>query len=64
MAGGPLSTQKSEAARRGWLAVAGWALTPILLWKAGLIVGIVVAAVSVWLTKRWFDYRAQWGMRF
>lgn len=64
MAGGPLSTQKAEAARRGWMAVAGWALTPILAWKAGWLLGILAVAGAVWLTSRWFKYRAEWGMRF
>ncbi|MSP93031.1 MAG: hypothetical protein EXR79_14725 [Myxococcales bacterium] len=64
MAGGPLSTQKAEAARRGWIAVVGWALTPILVVKAGWILGLVAAGVAVWLTSRWFKYRAEWGMRF
>ncbi len=60
-----LSTQKSEARKLGWQAVGGWALTGLLVWKHWSVVLIVVGvALAAWLTRRWFAYRAQWGMRF
>jgi len=65
MSAGPLAKQKSEAATKGWLAVAGWGGTVAvgLLWTSWFLILLGVIA-SAFLTKRWFDYRAKWGMRF
>ena len=59
-----LSTQKSQARSLGWQAVAGWTVAALLLWKAGLIIGLGGAVLSAYLTRRWFQYRAKWGLRF
>lgn len=65
MAGGPLSKQKSEAATKGWLAIAGWGATVgvlVLGWSWFFV--LAGGAGAAFLTKRWFDFRAKWGMRF
>jgi len=60
-----LSTQKAEARKLGWQAVAGWALTVLLVWEHWSIILVVAGgALAVWLTRRWFAFRAKWGMRF
>lgn len=59
-----LPKQRKEAAKLGWQAVAGWGVSGLLLWKAGVLLGILGIAAAVWLTLRWFKYRASWGMRF
>lgn len=56
--------QKQTAARRGWLAVAGWAGTGWMLFNGYFFFGVLGVALAVFLTRRWFQYRAQWGMRF
>lgn len=59
-----LPKQRAEAARRGWMAVAGWGGTG-LLWMIKLkFLALVGIGAAVWLTWRWFKYRATWGMRF
>ena len=65
MSGGPLAKQRSEATRKGALALAGWGGTVLLFWMTrGWFLPVVGIGVSVWLTWRWFSYRAKWGMRF
>ncbi len=59
-----MSTQKQTAARRGWLAIAGWVGTGVALVAGHFVVGLFGAGIAVFLTRRWFQYRAQWGMRF
>lgn len=60
-----MSQQKQTASRRGWLAVAGWLGTAWAIFSAhSLFLGLIGAAIAVFLTRRWFQYRAQWGMRF
>jgi hypothetical protein len=60
-----LPKQRAEAGRRGWLAVGGWAVTAAFFWWYSLGFLSVAAAVgAAFLTRRWFQYRAQWGMRF
>ena len=55
--------QKQTAARRGWLAVAGWIGTGLALFYGHVLVAAIVAAVAVMLTRSWFQFRAKWGMR-
>lgn len=61
-----LSKQRAEAKKRGWMAVGGWGVTGLLAsWGwAWAIPALFAAAGAAWLTRRWFQYRAQWGLRF
>lgn len=60
-----LPKQRAEAARMGWMAVAGWAGTGIVVLVVHkVLLGLLGAGVAVWLTWRWFKFRASWGMRF
>lgn len=59
-----LPRQRKEAAALGWQAIGGWALSGLVFWKIGLILGAVAVGAAVWLTARWFRFRASWGMRF
>lgn len=59
-----MKNQKAEASRRGWFAVAGWVGAGWTLFGGHFILGAIIAAVAVWLTKSWFNFRAKWGMRF
>lgn len=60
-----LPKQRAEAARLGWLAVAGWGGTGLVLFFVKVkLLALIGAAAAVWLTWRWFKYRASWGMRF
>ena len=59
-----LPRQRKEAAALGWQAVGGWVVGGLLAWKTGVILGGIGVAVAVYLTLRWFRFRATWGMRF
>lgn len=59
-----LPKQRAEASRRGWMAVGGFGLTTAFLFNSMWFMGFLALAGAVWLTRRWFQYRAQWGMRF
>ncbi len=59
-----MTVQKKTAARRGWLAVAGWVGTGWAVFGGHLFLAVFVAGLAVYLTRSWFQYRAQWGMRF
>ncbi len=59
-----MTQQKQTASRRGWLAVAGWVGTGWAVVGGHLFLGVIAAAVAVFLTRSWFQYRAKWGMRF
>jgi hypothetical protein len=59
-----LPNQRREAARLGWMAVGGWAASGLAVywsWGGWTILPLIGAA---WLTWRWFQFRAKWGMRF
>ncbi len=65
MSGGPLSKQRSEAAKKGAIALGGWGGTLLaLLFAHSAFLVIVGIGISSWLTWSWFSYRAKWGMRF
>lgn len=59
-----MTQQKQTAARRGWLAIAGWIGTGWAAIGGHFMLAVLVAGVAVFLTRRWWQYRAQWGMRF
>lgn len=64
MANGLLPKQHAQAQRMGWLAVGGWGLSALLFVKASSFLAIIAIGAAVYLTVRWFRFRASWGMRF
>lgn len=59
-----LPRQRAEARSKGWMAVGAWAGAALLGTQGWWFLGLAAAAVAVWLTRAWFSYRAQWGLRF
>jgi hypothetical protein len=64
-----LTKQKDEAAKRGRQAGLAWIITGAVagatLFGAGSwLLTAVGVGVSGYLTRRWFRYRAEWGLRF
>lgn len=59
-----LPKQRAEAARLGWMAVAGWGGSVLLFLVKMKLLAVFGAGAAVWLTWRWFKFRASWGMRF
>ncbi len=59
-----LPKQRAEASKRGWMAVGGWALSGVMFWYSMGFLVILAMGGAAWLTWRWFQYRAGWGMRF
>lgn len=54
-----------KAAGAGVLSLAGFLTIPILGWTVfGTIIGVVGLVFCAILTKKWFNKRAEWGMRF
>jgi hypothetical protein len=61
-----LPKQRTEARKRGWQALGAWGVAGLLgTWGwAWAFPALVAAGAAVWLTRRWFQFRAQWGLRF
>lgn len=59
-----LPKQRAEARTKGWLAVGGWALAGLFIFKWWLFGAFLAIAGAGFLTWRWFSFRAKWGMRF
>jgi hypothetical protein len=59
-----MSRDQAEAKKKGWIAVAGWAGSGALFFLHFPILGVVGIGASVYLTYRWFIFRAKRGMRF
>lgn len=59
-----MSRDKSEAKKKGWLAVATWVGTGLLGVKASIWLAIPAAIAAGYLTLKWFMFRAKRGMRF
>jgi type II secretory pathway predicted ATPase ExeA len=59
-----MTQQKQIAARRGWMAVAGWVGAGWAVVSGHLFLALLAGGLAVFLTRNWFQYRAKWGMRF
>jgi hypothetical protein len=59
-----LPKQRSEARKRGWTALAAWTAAALLGWNLSWWLAAPLLLVAGWLTRSWFLYRAQWGLRF
>ena len=65
MANELLPKQRQEARRQGMIAVGAWALAGVIFFvKVAFLFKLGAIGVAVYLTQRWFRYRAGWGMRF
>ena len=64
MANDLLPNQRRQASRLGWMAVGGWLATGLAVyWSWGWLT-ILPLGGAVMMTRRWFQFRAKWGMRF
>ncbi len=55
---------KKTAANKGFAALGVATLTILMAWLLSPLMLIVGAPVTAWMTYRWFQYRAKWGLRF
>lgn len=59
-----VSQDRSEAKKKGWLAVGAWGGSALLLTVGWTFTGIAGLGAAAYLTLKWFMYRAKRGMRF
>jgi hypothetical protein len=59
-----MSQDRAEARKKGWIALSGWAGSGVLVWYHFPFLGLLAAGGAVYLTYRWFMFRAKRGMRF
>jgi hypothetical protein len=60
-----IARDKTEAKKKGYVALGAWGGSALLLFGLGWTVPGVGAAVGAsYLTYKWFMYRAKRGMRF
>jgi hypothetical protein len=59
-----VARDKSEAKKKGIFAGAAWGGTVLLLVGGFPILGTAAAGGAVFLTYKWFMFRAKRGMRF
>jgi hypothetical protein len=59
-----VSRDKSEAKKKGVYAAAAWGGTALLGVAAGPFLAVPAGVGAVYLTYKWFMYRAKRGMRF
>jgi hypothetical protein len=55
---------KKQASFKGYTALGAVALTTTLIFNGWWLTGLLGVGASTWLVKRWFSYRAKWGLRF
>jgi hypothetical protein len=55
---------KKTAAQKGYVALGTATVTVLLAWLMTPWFLILGAPLTAWMTFRWFQYRAKWGMRF
>ena len=55
---------KKTAANKGYAALGAAAVTVLFAWLMTPWILILGAPVTAWMTFRWFQYRAKWGLRF
>ena len=59
-----VTRDKSEAKKKGLIAGAAWGGTVLLFAFGSPILGAAAVGGSVFLTYKWFMFRAKRGMRF
>ena len=59
-----LKKQKKTATRKGYIALAGAVITPLLWWKLSWIAGAAGLGATAFLAFDWIRYRARWGLKF
>ncbi len=55
---------KQNAKKKGYTALGSAVTTAALCAIMSPYILIAGGPVTLWLTYRWFQYRAEWGMRF
>ena len=55
---------KRQASLKGFTALGAAALTTTLFLYGWWLTGLIGLGASAWFVKRWFSYRAKWGLRF
>lgn len=59
-----MARDKAEAKKKGLIALSAWVGSGLLFFLHWPIVGLLGVASSLYLTYRWFMFRAKRGMRF
>jgi hypothetical protein len=60
-----MSRDKSEARKKGLFALSAWTGAGVLFfYHAPFLLGLLTVGGAVYLTYRWFMFRAKRGMRF
>ena len=62
--GGRVAKTKSDATKKGLVALVAGIGTGVLYWKTGWPLGVVGTLGTLYFTGKWFIYRAKNGMRF
>lgn len=55
---------KQNAKKKGYTALGSAATTAVLCLVMSPYIVLAGGPVTLWLTYRWFRYRAKWGLRF
>ena len=60
-----MSRDRSEARKKGLFALSAWTGACVLfVYHAPFLLGLLAVGGAVYLTYRWFMFRAKRGMRF
>jgi threonine/homoserine/homoserine lactone efflux protein len=59
-----MTRDKAEATKKGLYALSGWVGSGLLFFSSHSVFGLLAVGGSLYLTYRWFMFRAKRGMRF
>jgi hypothetical protein len=59
-----MARDRSEAKKKGLYALSAWVGSGVLFFYHAPILGLLAVGGSLFLTYRWFMFRAKRGMRF
>jgi hypothetical protein len=59
-----ISQDRAEAKKKGLFALSAWTGAGVLFFYHAPILGLLSAGGAIYLTYRWFMFRAKRGMRF
>jgi hypothetical protein len=59
-----MARDRAEAKKKGWLTAGAWVGTGALFFYSFPKLGVLAVVGSLYLTFRWFMFRAKRGMRF